>query len=102
MKDGHQVVELADGVVPDMVEFSKSDISLLDSTIEKYKDVEFYKLSNLSHLDKAYDTAKKESEKTGKDVRITLVNIAKAGGATKAMQEVIRNHQINIRELECG
>lgn len=100
MKDGHQVVELADGVVPDMDEFSKSDISLLDSTIEKYKDVESYKLSDLSHLDKAYDTAKKESEKTGEDIRIPLVNIAKAGGATKAMQEVIRNRQINKRELE--
>lgn len=100
MKDGHQVVEISDGAHADMDEFSKSDISLLDSTIKKYKDVDSFQLSDLSHLDKAYDMAKKESEKTGEDIRIPLVNIARAGGATKAMQNVIRNRQINKRELE--
>lgn len=81
-----------------MDEFSKSDITTLDSAIAKYKDMDAFQLSEISH-DKAYEEAKKESERTGEDIRIPFVNIAKAGGATKAMQNVIRNHNAIKREL---
>lgn len=97
--NGHQLISLADTVKPDMDEFSKSDIKSLDSAIEKYKDIESFRLSGISH-DAAYTKAKRESEKTGEDARIPLVNIAEAGGASKPMLKVIRKHQIDKRELE--
>lgn len=96
--EGHQVIKLREGVSVDMDEFSKSDITTLNSAIEKYKDMDAFQLSEISH-DKAYEEAKRESERTGEDIRIPFVNIAKAGGATKAMQNVIRNHNAIKREL---
>lgn len=96
--DGHQAIKLRKGVPVDMDEFSKSDITTLDSAIAKYKDMDAFQLSEIFH-DKAYEEAKKESERTGEDIRIPFVNIAKAGGATKAMQNVIRNHNAIKREL---
>lgn len=98
-KGGHQIVSIVPGAYPDMDEFSKSDLSYLDNAIKEYGNIDTFQLSDISH-DKAYLIAKEESERTGEDVRIPMVNIAMAGGATKAMQEAIRNHQINKRELE--
>lgn len=97
--DGHQMVKAKGEMSPDMDEFSKSDIADIDATIQKYKDVEAFRLSNLSH-DKAYQKAQQVFESTGETARIPLVRIAEAGGATKDMVNVIRNRQINKRELE--
>jgi hypothetical protein len=37
---------------------------------------------------------------TGEDTKITLYDMAKAGGANDAMLGVIRERQINSRELQ--
>ncbi len=95
--DGHQVVTAHQSC--DMDELSRSNIKVLDEWIAKCKDVNAFDLSDLSH-DKAWSKAKAQSEKTGEDAKITMWDMAKAGGASDGMLEVIRKRQINKRALE--
>lgn len=99
MTDGHQVVLAKENATPDMDEFSASDLKVLDKWIEQCKDVESFNLADLSH-DKAWLKAYGQAERTGEDTKIPLVDIAKAAGATDAMVQVIRNRQINSKELQ--
>ncbi len=96
VEDGHQMIYLKDGVKCDMDELSVSNIKILDQWIEKLRDIESFDLSDLSH-DKAWEKAKSEAERTGEDIAMTMVDIAAAGGASKAMQNVIRERQLNAR-----
>ena len=73
-----------------------SNIKILDQWIEKLRDIESFDLSDLSH-DNAWKKAKSEAERTGEDIAMTMVDIAAAGGASKAMQNVIRERQLNAR-----
>lgn len=82
----------------DRDELSGSDIMVLDRCIEKCRMVDSYELSELSH-DKAWRQAKRLAEETGEDAKIPLYNIAKAGGASKAMLRVIRDRQWTERAL---
>ena len=95
--DGHQVVTARQSC--DMDELSRSNIKVLDKWIAKCKDVNAFDLSDLSH-DKAWSKAKAQSERTGEDTKITMWDMAKAGGASDGMLEVIRKRQINKRALE--
>lgn len=96
--DGHQVVKLADGEGCDMDELSRSNVRILDKWIDKCKDVESFDLSDMSH-DKAWERAKKQTKRTGEDTKISLYDMAEAGGASQAMLNVIRERQINRRAL---
>ena len=80
-------------------ELSGSNIKILDKWIARCKDVKAFDLSDMSH-DKAWSKAKAQSEKTGEDTKITMWDMAKAGGATVGMLNVIRERQINKRALE--
>lgn len=91
--DGHNIVKLADGEVCDMDELSRSNVKVLDKWIGKCRDVESFDLSDMSH-DKAWERAKKQTERTGEDTKISLYDMAEAGGASSAMLEVIRERQI--------
>ena len=95
--DGHQVVTARQSC--DMDELSRSNIKVLDKWIAKCEDVKAFDLSDMSH-DKAWSKAKAQSEKTGEDTKITMWDMAKAGGATDGMLKVIRERQINRRALE--
>lgn len=97
--DGHHIVKLADGETCDMDELSGSNVKVLDKWIDKCKHVNSFDLSDMSH-DKAWEHAKKQSERTGEDTRISLYDMADAGGASPAMLNVIRERQINHRALE--
>lgn len=99
LKDGHQIVTVKNHAQPDMDELSVSDIKILDKWIECCKDVNSFELADMSH-DKAWQTAKKQAERTGEDTKIPLVDIAKAAGASKAMLEVIRERQLNSLTLQ--
>lgn len=96
MEDGHQVVYCKPGVECDMDELSKSNVRILDKWIEKLHNVKAFELSDLSH-DKAWKKAKSDAERTGEDIAMTMVDIAAAGGASLAMQNVIRERQLNAR-----
>lgn len=96
MEDGHQMVYRKTNVSCDMDELSVSNIRILDQWIEKLRDVKSFALSGLSH-DEAWKKAKAEAERTGEDIAMTLVDIAAAGGASEAMQGIIRERQLNAR-----
>jgi uncharacterized phage-associated protein len=95
----HQIVSLASGATCDTDELSVSNMKVLDKWIDKCKDIKSFDLSDLSH-DEAWQTAKSKTELTGEDTKITLYDMAKAGGANDAMLGVIRERQINSRELQ--
>lgn len=95
--DGHQIVTARQKC--DMDELSRSNLKILDKWISKCREIGAYDLSDLSH-DKAWSKAKKQSEKTGEDTKITMWDMAKAGGATEGMLDVIRRRVINKSALE--
>lgn len=97
--DGHQIVAIADGVTCDVDELSVSNMKVLDKWIDRCKDIESFDLSDLSH-DDAWQMAKSKTDLTGEDTKITLYDMAKAAGANDAMLGVIRERQINSRELQ--
>ena len=87
-----QLTKLADGANCDMDELSVSNTEILDKWIANCIDINSYKLSDLSH-DKAWTQAKRQTEKAGEDTKITLYAMAKAGGASDGMLEVIKERQ---------
>jgi len=95
-ENDHQVIYCKVGVECDMDELSVSNMRILDKWIEKLRDFKTFDLSDLSH-DKAWKNAKMTAERTGEDIAITMVDIAAAGGASTAMQNVIRERQLNAR-----
>ncbi len=97
--DGHQIATVANGVICDVDELSVSNIKVLDKWIDRCKDIESFDLSDLSH-DDAWQSAKSKTDLTGEDTKITLYDMAKAAGANDAMLGVIRERQINSRELQ--
>lgn len=99
IKDGHKILATKNNTQPDMDELSASDIKILDKWIDRCKDVNSFELANMSH-DEAWKKAKKQAERTGEDTKIPLVDIAQAGGASKAMIEVIRERQLNSWTLQ--
>lgn len=96
MVNGHQMVFRKNGAECDMDELSRSNVRILDAWIEKLRDVKAFDVSDLSH-DKAWEKAKADAERTGEDIAMTMVDIAAAGGASVAMQDVIRERQLNAR-----
>ncbi|MBQ9214336.1 MAG: SocA family protein [Bacteroidales bacterium] len=94
----HQEIRLKDGVKCDLDELSGADIKNLNKWIDNCLNVDSYKLSDLSH-DKAWRKAKRQTERTGEDTKITLYDMAKAGGALDGMLEVIKERQSIKRAL---
>lgn len=94
-----QMVMAMPDAVCDLDELSRSNLIVLDRWIEKCKDVKSFELADLSH-DRAWLKAKRQSEKTGEDTKIPLVDIAAAAGASKEMINVIRNRQLNQKALQ--
>lgn len=98
MQDGHPVVHIKDGFFCDTDELSISNVKMLDLAINEYKDMNSFDLSDLSH-DSAWLNAWTKTEETGEDTKMTLYEIANAGGATKEMLNVIRERQLINRAL---
>ncbi len=99
--ENHQLIKLAEGADCDMDELSESNTEILDKWIKNCMDINSYKLSDLSH-DKAWKQAKRQTDKTGEDTKITLYAMAKAGGALDGMLEVIKERQFIQRALSDG
>lgn len=87
--DEHSVVSSL--AKPDMDELSVSDVRCLDKSIKKYRDMDSYHLSRMSH-----DAAWKEAYSRGQDDpekdRMTWLDIAKAGHATPGVLEYIKEN----------
>ena len=99
VKDGHQVVTLAEGAQCDMDELSRSNVRILDKWIDRCKDIKSFDLSEMSH-DKAWQKAVRQTERTGEDTKISLYDMAAAGGASKDMLNVVKERQLNYRALQ--
>ena len=84
-----------------MDELSVSNSEILDKWIANCMDINSYKLSDRSH-DKAWKQAKRQTDKTGEDTKITLYAMAKAGDATNDMLDVIKERQFIQRALNDG
>ena len=78
---------------PDMDYISGADKRCLDAAIEKYKDTDPYDLSDLSH-DSAWEEAMARIQDDPQKNFITIIDIARAGKATKEMVDYIREKQI--------
>lgn len=98
VKNGHQMVTAIPEIECDMDELSKSNVKILNKWIDACKNVNTFDLSGLSH-DRAWKRAKKQMEKTGEDTRITLYDMAEAAGASQDMLNVIRERQLNRKDL---
>lgn len=96
VENGHQMIYRKENRTCDLEELSVSNIRILDFWIEKLRDIKSFELFDLSH-DAAWEKAMMEADRTGEDIAMTLVDIAAAGGASKAMQNVIRERQLNAR-----
>ena len=97
--EGHQEVTLAEGVRCDMDELSRSNVRILDKWIEQCKDIKSFDLSQMSH-DKAWQKAARQTDRTGEDTKISLYDMAAAGGASKDMLNVVKERQMNRRALQ--
>lgn len=86
--------------VPDMDYLAEAEKEELDKTIAKYKDLDSLKLSELSH-DSAYDTVCKRMKDDPQQDVFTLIDMARAGGASDAMVDYIREEQIIREALLC-
>lgn len=96
--EGHQVISVKSDIC-DMDELSRSNIRILDKWIGKCKDLKAYDLSELSH-DTAWQKAVRQTERTGEDTKISLYDMAAAGGASKDMLKVVKERQINRMALQ--
>lgn len=85
---------------PNMDYISGTNKKCLDTAIKKYKDISPYDLSDLSH-----DIAWKEAnERIADDPQkdfITIIDIARAGKASSAMINYIREKQLVKHSLSC-
>lgn len=82
---------------PDMDYLAKYEVECLDDVINTYKDIDSRSLSKLSHKDKAWRTVKKRMLLNEADDLYTILDIARAGGASKEMMKYIEEKQL-IRE----
>ena len=75
--------------IPDMDEFSISDIRCLDEILEKYKDQPSERLTEISHEDGAWIEADKMRRLDPEKDIMSRIDIAKSGGASEEMLEYI-------------
>ena len=78
---------------PNMDYISGADKRSLDESIEKYKDIDPYDLSDLSH-DSAWQEAIQRMQDDPQKNFITIIDMARAGNASKEMVDYIREKQI--------
>ena len=78
---------------PDMDYLSKMAQREIDKTIAKYRDMDSRQLSDLSH-DAAYNAVVERMEDDPQKDVLTLIDIARAGGASEGMVDHIREVQV--------
>jgi uncharacterized phage-associated protein len=83
---------------PDMDYISEVDKRCLNAYISKYRDANPYDLSDLSH-DSAWKEAMTRIQDDPQKDFITIIDMARAGKATKKMVDYIREKQIIMNAL---
>lgn len=85
---------------PDMDYISGSNKNCLDISIKKYKDTDPFDLSDISH-DTAWEEANNRIQDDPQKNFITIIDIARAGKASKTMIDYIREKQLIKNALSC-
>lgn len=89
--DGYKVVTAIEK--PDMDELALAEVETMDEILKRTEGLTAEQLSDLSHKDSAWKKAKKRMEEDPTDGRMSLVSIARAGGASqgtiKYLQETL-------------
>ena len=75
---------------PDMDELAVAEIKVIEQVLDETKGMSPKDLSNKSHEDKAWKKARRRAEDDPTDNYMSLVNIARAGGANNQVLEHIR------------
>lgn len=78
---------------PNMDYLAPATVAELDKVIAKYRDVDSKELSELSH-DSAYTAVLERMQDDPQKDTLTLIDIARAGGASEAMVDHIREVQL--------
>ena len=89
-KDGKRFVKALAN--PELKKIAGMELDVLQEVLKQTKDVNPNDLSKKSH-DKAWEDSYKRAENDPKDDYISIVNIAKAGGASKEILNYIRQRQ---------
>ncbi|MDE6549573.1 MAG: SocA family protein [Muribaculaceae bacterium] len=79
--------------LPDMDYVSGAEKRSLDASIDKYRNIDPYDLSDLSH-DSAWKEAIERMQDDPQKNFITIIDMARAGNASKEMVDYIREKQI--------
>ncbi len=79
--------------IPDMDWISIAEKAIIDETIEKYGNMDSQTLSEKSH-DSAWEKAMQRMEDDPQKDILTIIDIARAGNASEAMIDYIREKQI--------
>ena len=87
--DGHRkyVIALEE---PDMDELSNSDIRCLNESIHIYSPLSSRELSERTHLDSAWQNAYERAKIDPEQNKLSLLEIARSGGASEPMLEYIK------------
>ena len=75
---------------PDMDDLAVAEVRMIDQVLAETQGMTPKKLSDKSHADSAWQNARKRAEDDPSDNYMSLVNIARAGGANKQVLEHIR------------
>ena len=75
---------------PDMDELSNSDLKCLDESINRYSHLSSKELSELTHKDTAYINACERAKLDPEQNKLSLLEIARSGGASEPMLEYIK------------
>lgn len=79
---------------PDMDEFAEAEIEVINEILAQTKDMSAEELSELSHRDSAWIQANDRAQIDPRDNYMTVLSIAKAGGASQEILNYIRQTQI--------
>lgn len=77
--------------LPDMDELAIAEVEVIDEILNRTKGMTAEQLTELSHKDKAWIKAKERMKDDPTDGRMSLVSIARAGGASPAILEYLRD-----------
>lgn len=77
--------------LPDMDELAVAEVEVMDAVLSETDGMSAEQLSELSHTDEAWMLAKERMKDDPMDGRMSLVSIARAGGASRSIIEYLRD-----------
>ena len=83
--------DISSSCLPDMDELAIAEVEILDMVLKDTEGMSAEQLTEMSHKDAAWKIAKERMKDDPMDGRMSLVSIARAGGASKAVLDYLRD-----------